>query len=777
MRIRLVVLLALLASLFVPLELRSDAGGFFALQSASAAENPFHVEVGSATIPAGGRGSVEILVVVPEGHHVYRDMMDVAVPDPGSFKPGKARFPKGILEDDPATPGITREIFHQSVRILLPIAVPATVKPGAYDLDVEVSYQGCKSNLCFMPQRDTLPVAVKVTEAVAKSVAAAAADLPAAVALVATEPPSAALPSADPPAVDPPSGPRVDMSVFGPPPVSSEVDPVAVRAVAGGPGEVLVGFFEAEGWHVNRALTSVEAADPAVLKLGEQAWPTPTTFHDPVSDTDREEISGSFAVRVKVPAEVSKVALVASFQACRSTLCLMPKRVALTVDLAPKPSSASGAEASAAPPAAAPSSFENARSKGRFWLLAFVFGAGFLVSLTPCVLPMVPVTMGIIGAQAGGGKVRALALSAAYVLGLVLVYTALGVAAALTGSMFGAWMQSPWVVGAVAIFFFAMGLAMFGVFDVAAPAALTNRLSRVGGTGFLGAFVVGMVGALVAGPCSGPVIASLMVLIGQQGHVAEGAILMGTFSLGMGMIFLVAGVFSTTLLRPGAWMETVRQAFGVIMWLGAIWFVHAHLPQTVVGLLIALVLLGTAVFGWPRPGQEDEEGWGIVKSKRLYAVVAGIVGGWILVTTLAAFSPTPPSADQGASPSAQSPTGAAWQSDEKSALALASQENRPVLVDFGAEWCAACKEIEHKTYTDPAVVALFSDFVLLRVDATSSNDPEVKRLVEKYHVTGLPSIFFLKPNGALIPDLTLLGYEEAAPFQSRLKKALEAAGR
>jgi thioredoxin:protein disulfide reductase len=658
MRARFVVLpilLALIVSLLVPLG--PGGAGLLTVREAKAADNPFHVEMGSATIPAGGRGNVEILVVVPEGHHVYRDMMDVAVPEPGLFKPGKARFPKGIMEDDPATPGMTREIFHESVHIALPISVPATMKPGSYELAVEVAYQGCKSNLCFMPRRDTLSAAIKVTEAVAK----------------------AAVPEAAPARTDDAGAePAADAAVAPPDPSKADVAfvPAPIVPVAGFP-------------------------------------PPPALPEKPV----------------------------------------------------------------AAPPPATAGAFDTALARGGFWLLIFVFGAGFLVSLTPCVLPMVPVTMGVIGVQSGGGRLRGLTLTLAYVLGLVLVYTSLGVTAALTGSMFGAWMQSPWVVGAVAIFFFAMGLAMFGVFDVAAPGALTNRLSRVSGSGLVGAFVFGMVGALVAGPCSGPVIASLMVFIGQQGRVAEGALLMGVFSLGMGVIFIVAGVFSSTLFRPGPWMETIRQAFGVLMWLAAIWFVQAHLPPAVVRALAAIVLLGTAVFGWPRPGQEEEEGWTIVKIKRLYGIVAGIVGAWLLLALLGLPTNGAPVENRDASAGAERGAAVAWLSSEPEALLEARNAGRPVIVDFGAEWCAACKELEHKTYTDPQVASLARGFVMLKIDATSGSDPEVKRLVEKYHVSGLPSVFFLKPDGSQISELTLTGFEEAPLFAARMKTALGVVGR
>ncbi|MCK6522452.1 thioredoxin family protein, partial [Myxococcota bacterium] len=430
----------------------------------------------------------------------------------------------------------------------------------------------------------------------------------------------------------------------------------------------------------------------------------------------------------------------------------------------------SGAEAEAFDAGLPVDGFAAAREKGLIWLIAFVFGAGFLVSLTPCVLPMVPITVGLIGARSTGSRLQAFSLALAYVAGLATVYTLLGVGAAMTGSIFGAWMQSPWVVGAVAAFFFAMGASMFGAFEVAVPGAIAERLNNVGGAGYTGAFLIGAVGAIVAGPCSGPVIASLMVVIGQQGELALGAGLMLAFSLGMGMIFLVAGTFSNQVLRPGAWMETVKHSFGVLMWLGAVYFVAPHLSDAVTALLTAFVLISTAVFAWP---QNDDDGPAIARAHRLYAVVGGLVGAYLLMGTLVTqgfiLPPLQLSAAGAATPSQAS---IPWvKDDEAAALSRASAEGKPLIIDFTAEWCAACKELEHFTYTDAEVIAASAAFVPLMIDATSDKDPKVQALLKKYDVKGLPTVLFLKPDGEVISKLTLTGFEPAEKFLPRMKAA------
>ena len=415
----------------------------------------------------------------------------------------------------------------------------------------------------------------------------------------------------------------------------------------------------------------------------------------------------------------------------------------------------------------------DAAEKGAIWLVLFTFGAGFLVSLTPCVLPMIPITMGIIGAQSSDNRLQGFLLSMTYVAGLATVYTVLGVSAAMAGSIFGGWMQSIWVVGGISTFFVAMGFAMFGFFDLGVPASIQTKLGQKGGAGFVGAFVVGAVGAVVAGPCSGPVIASLMVLIGQQGQLALGAALMVAFSLGMGVLFLIAGTFSGALFRPGVWMDTVKKSFGVLMWLGAIYFVSAHLSDTVVALLTAFVLLSTAVFGWP--ADEEMDGAFLARAKKLYCVVGGLIGAYLLVGLLVTrgFILPPLSLNVGGGAVEQGPH-LAWEDDEPAALARAADQGKPLIIDFTAEWCAACKELEHFTYTDPSVIALSESFVPLMIDATTGDDPVVKSLLDKYDVKGLPTVLFLKPDGTVLSDLTLVGFEPATDFLPRMERALKA---
>ncbi len=713
-----------------------------ALAQAPAAEDPFRVEIAGADLPAGGAGQLEVILVVPEDHHVYRDMIEVRMDDPQGFVPGELDLPLGVLEPDPAFPEKKREMYHETVTMVLAVTAPAGISTGEHELDVQVRYQGCRGGLCYLPREQSVPVTLTV---------------------VAGQAPSHG----------------VDLAEFGARPTLTDDDPVGVRVLAGA-GEVRVGFFQAEGWHVNQTMTFIELKEGAPVQAGAATFPPAHAFTDPNTGMERQEIGGDFLATLALtgPAGTHQVPVTVGYQACKANLCLMPRdeNFTLEISLGGEPQ----AQATVARPqaeAAGGSStagqgntFEQMRVKGLFWLVLFVFGAGFLVSLTPCVLPMIPITIGIIGARASGSRMKAFSLSLTYVAGLALVYTALGITAALTGSLFGGWMQNIWVVGSVSAFFAAMGLAMFGIFDVAMPSGVSTKLNQMGGAGYAGAFVVGMVGAVVAGPCSGPVVVSLMVLVGAGGELMLGVALMLAFSLGMGVLFLVAGIFSSALLRPGPWMESVKRIFGVIMLLGAIYFIHAHLPDWATALLTAAVLLSTAIFGWPRDGSE---GFVVERATKLYAVVAGLVGAWLLLGLMAThgFILPPLQLSSGSGAGAQGPH-IEWLSDEPTAVQQAQAGSKPLIIDFTAEWCAACQELEHFTYSDATVIARAESFVPVMFDATDSKDPQVEAMLEKYDVKGLPTVVFVLPDGTTMDDLTVTGFVNAEDFLGRMDEAL-----
>src|SRR5512133_4026264 len=217
-------------------------------------------------------------------------------------------------------------------------------------------------------------------------------------------------------------------------------------------------------------------------------------------------------------------------------------------------------------------------AQGSLLAFAVAFAGGVATSLTPCVYPLIPITVSIFGARKAGRRRDAVALSGLYVLGIASMYSSLGVGAALTGKAFGSVMQNPWVIGLVALVLAAMAASMFGAFELQLPSSLQARLSGVGGAGRAGAFAMGLVSGVIAAPCTGPVLAAALTFVAAKGSVAFGLGIMFTYALGMGLLFFLIGAFSISLPKSGAWMETVKSVFGVALLAAAGVFLKDALP-------------------------------------------------------------------------------------------------------------------------------------------------------------------------------------------------------
>ena len=397
--------------------------------------------------------------------------------------------------------------------------------------------------------------------------------------------------------------------------------------------------------------------------------------------------------------------------------------------------------------------------------IGIAFLGGVLTSLTPCVYPLIPITVSIFGArQASRGQ--AVLLSALYVLGIAAMYTGLGVGAALTGKAFGGVMANPWVIGVVALFFVAMAASMFGAFEVALPSSLHARLHTVGGAGRTGAFAMGLVAGVVAAPCTGPVLASILLVIAKQGSVATGAGLMLSYALGMGLLFFAIGAFSVSLPKSGAWMETVKSVFGVAL----LAFAAIYLRDLVPGLRplfsaapaaawIAAAVAGAGVL----LGALHLSFHGSALERAAKGLgVALVVGGALYASGAAAARERAHSA------------GFTWLRSEAEGLALARAEGRPVIIDFWAEWCTACKELDKLAWSDPRVRAEASRFVALKADGTEATDA-FQALADKYGVVGMPTVIFIDGRGREVRD-RIIGAVDADEMLRRLQGVDDAGG-
>ena len=366
---------------------------------------------------------------------------------------------------------------------------------------------------------------------------------------------------------------------------------------------------------------------------------------------------------------------------------------------------------------------------------AVLFLAGVLTSLTPCVYPLIPITVSVFGARQVEHRSRSVALSATYVAGIALTYSALGVFAAFSGRAFGSALSSPWVVTVLAVFLLALAASMFGAFDLNLPPSVQEKLGIMRGSGFAHALGMGLVAGIVAAPCTGPVLAGVLTYVATRRSAVLGFWMLFSYALGMGLLFFLLGATSLKLPRSGAWMDTVKSVLGVALVAAALGLLLPFLPRPAqlplgpravavasAALAFAAVVAGALSLSF-HAGRREQA----VKAGAL-VLLLGAVGlqmGWFGQARV----PEIP-----------------WLHDERAALEQARATGKGLLIDFSAEWCAACKELDQHVFSHPAVKAEVAErFVPLKVDATEETD-EVSRLETKYGVPGLPTVLLMACN-------------------------------
>lgn len=530
-----------------------------------------------------------------------------------------------------------------------------------------------------------------------------------------------------------------------------------------------------EGWHVNSARPTDEFAIPTTLRIDSEALKLeridyPAHVERAFTFTNGQRIAvyeGSFeipfhAVRRAPQGEV-RAAL--NYQACNDRLCLPPREVTVTVRYpegtamasqpAPyPPQSASFTLLSAAPPPGAPKGLFSSdiggtlAARGLLLTLVAVFALGLALNLTPCVYPLIPITVAYFSSQTEGRTARRLGLPLFYVLGLATMYSALGVFSALSGRLFGAWLQQPLVLILFALLMLVLAASMFGLYDIRVPQFLTRRAGAR--AGYLGAAIMGLLAGVVAAPCVGPFIISLIALVGQRGDALLGFVLFFVLALGLGLPYLFLGAFSSglsTLPRSGAWMMQIKKAMGFVLIAMAFYFLRPMVGEQIYRWGVGLSLLFGAIFLMLR--REPNRAGNLIRIAS--ALLLAIVSALYL-------------APRTAGPSVE------WSRYEEAAIQTARLTGKPVMIDFYADWCLPCKELDEKTFTHPQVIDESDRFVRLKADLTHTGDALSRELSERYRILGVPTIVFLRPEGREAEDLRLAGFEDAQRFLERMRQ-------
>jgi thiol:disulfide interchange protein DsbD len=557
----------------------------------------------------------------------------------------------------------------------------------------------------------------------------------------------------------------------------------------------------ADGYHINAHVptmdylipTNVVFQSPAGIRVSEPLYPPPLTrMFEFAPQAQLAVHEGRVIITADAEAEKnwkdsgSGSAIVArlTVQSCSERVCLAPARLQTEIPIRfAKPGETvpetqaelfkeAARQLSGTPPATVRSSTPGLvqfggtsqpknpisgliESRGMLFTLLFVFISGLALNTTPCVYPIIPITIGFFTNQSQGKTGGTFLMSATYVLGMAITYSLLGVVASMSQGLFGGLLQNPWVLIGLALLMLGLALSMFGVYEFRLPSFLNRFADKstqsAGGT--LRAFLMGLMMGIVAAPCIGPFVLGLLVHVGAKGDPVYGFFMFFVLSLGLGLPYLFLGTFSGALKRlprSGEWMVTVRKVFGLVLIGMALYFVAPLLGKATKVAFVAFFLSSAAYLIAVEARRVKANGfaWGLRALGLGSLLAAGVM---ILPEKVEA--------------------GIEWQPYSAAALASAQREGKPVIIDAFADWCIPCKELDRFTFTHAEVRRQASEFVTLKLDLTR-NEPnsEEGRTRERFGILGVPTIIFLDASGQERKDLRLEGFEKAEGFLTRMKE-------
>ena len=603
--------------------------------------------------------------------------------------------------------------------------------------------------------------------------------------------------------------------------VTVKASPSKKEFTAGEPVKITVNATVQSGFHINAHKISDEDLIPTTIsiensdfKISKTSWPASEMYKFSFSETELEVYAGSFTIGLTLKANKDikpgtyEIKGAVNYQACNDRACFPPKsadfsaaviikeekkeesavdttkkeakteEVTETKDTTKKADTTqitqltdtTGTDTSKTTTLTenkrdttqtVSSSQENEiagyiKEKGLFLTLILIFLGGLALNLTPCVYPLIPITISFFGAQVSNKKSQKIVMAIVYVLGMSITYSVLGLIAALTGGLFGSLLQNPIVVGVIVLILLALALSMFGLFEIRIPQSIAN-FSGKNRQGYFGTALMGLTVGFIAAPCIGPFVLGLLVYVGQIGSAFLGFIMFFILAMGLGFPYIFLAIFSGSinkLPRSGEWMEGVKIIFGFVMVGLAIYFAAPLMSVEIYEIVfpIFLVLAGFYLIVIDRKAINAS-----VYTRIKYIIAIGSIVVGSMSFHFGEEQPMAGTFD--------------WQnfSSLQKIDSSVSKADKPTIIDFYADWCAQCKELDKYTYTDPKVIELSKKFNNIKVDLTKEN----KEITDKFHILGLPVVAFIDKNGNEKEELRVTGFLKPEEFIKTMEKALK----
>lgn len=702
------------------------------------------------TASAGSVDKVELVWQIAEGYHLYRDKTKFQS-QTESIQLGQANMPEGSVEHDPALGEVV--VYRNALTVALPL-INQNHEP---QLKLLVKYQGCAdAGVCYPPQKVVLDVALPAGQQPVEHNGALTQFVKGLKGLT----------------------PGLFSSELLPPDQAFQFFATLKDAHT-----VQANWQIAEGYYLYKDKLAVKLAGDSAIRLTPLQLPEGAAYHD--AEFGQVQIYRN-QISVDIPllrdsAAAETIKLLAKFQGCADRgVCYPPMQSEVSLDL-PQADILPAKPVVTATELSEQDRIVKALHQDSLVLtLLSFFGFGLLLAFTPCVFPMIPILSGIIVGHGDRiGTRKAFFLSLSYVFASALMYTVFGVLAALFGSNLQATFQEPWVIAVFSCLFVLLSLSMFGFYQLEVPkslqAVLHNSSDKHRDGSYWGAGIMGALSSLIVGPCVAAPLAAALIYIGQTGDVLLGGSALFAMGFGMGVPLLLLGASAGKLLpKAGAWLNSTKAVFGVIMLAVAVWMLSRILPPAVTMLLWALLLVVPAIFlGAIDPLPEAASGWRkLWKGLGIVMLVFGILQ--LIGISAGNSNPLQPLQGMSLNAEVQSTQGLNFQrvasvQELEQRIEQASSSGKLVMLDFYAEWCISCKEMEAYTFTDARVKQQLADFVVLQADVTANNDAD-KALLKRFDLIGPPGIIFWGADGRERVAQRVIGYQDAATFLKTLQQ-------